>query len=65
MSGFSLLCNNCGAAIPVARRFSEGEKRKIEADEQRAKELLEQMEAERIKKAKETWEAIARAQLFH
>lgn len=65
VSGFSPLCNYCGAAIPASLRFTAAEKHAIEAEEQKAKQLLEEREAERIKKAKEAWEAIARAQFYH
>ena len=48
----------------MALLFSKEERMKIEVDERRAKELLEQMEAERVRRMKESAEALARINLL-
>ena len=48
----SPLCSHCGAKIPAALLFSAEERNQIAAEEQRAKERLEQLEAENEQKAK-------------
>jgi uncharacterized protein YhaN len=53
VSGISPLCNFCGVKIPSELLFTAEERKKIEADERRAKEMRESLEAERIKKKKE------------
>jgi predicted amidophosphoribosyltransferase len=57
ISRISLLCNLCGARVPSDLLFSAEERIKIEADERRAKELLESREAERNKRMKDAAEA--------
>jgi len=51
LSGFSPLCNLCGARLPPELRFTEEEKKRIEAEELKVRLQLEEMETERKKKA--------------
>jgi hypothetical protein len=64
LSGFSPLCNHCGFALPPHLLFSADEKGKIEAEELRSRQVIEQLESERKKKAEAAGRAAIAASLL-
>jgi hypothetical protein len=53
MSGFSPLCSHCGIQLPAELLFTKEKRTLIEADELKARKVLEEVAAEREKKMRD------------
>jgi len=60
ISGYSPLCNHCGAKISADLLFTEEKKTVIDADELRAKQALEAAEEERKRQTAATRRKLGR-----
>lgn len=61
LSRHSPLCSFCGVKLPAELLFTPEEKKRIEADEKKTTERLEQIQAEREKEAQAHIDALQRS----